>query len=417
MKKAKRQSPIIIVALITALSLLGDSMLYIVLPIYWREAGLDSIWQVGLLLSVNRFIRLPFNPIVGWLYQRITLRTGLMIAVILGTVTTIGYGLAQGFIAWLILRSLWGIAWSFFRIGGLSTVVFYSKDQSRGQSMGLYNGLHRTGSLAGMLLGGLLVPFIGLQSVAIGVGCLTLIGLPLIFFALKSGASGESDHSSRTAKVSFSRHTLLIIISGFIVTMLFQGVFASTISSLLEHLYGVEINVFGLLLSVAFYSGLLQSLRWIWEPYLASRFGHWSDGRSGRLPILIVSLAGTALIFGLMSVHMSIGLWTILAIAAMIGATALTTLTDALASDAAKNSNVVSFLTLYSICQDVGAALGPFLGYLLIGLHYGFSALYWGGSLIFAVLTVVWLVIYRRQQRVGAMNSRGMGALVHNKEG
>ncbi len=284
MTNAKRQSPIIIVALITALSLLGDSMLYIVLPIYWKEAGLDSIWQVGLLLSVNRFIRLPFNPIVGWLYQRITLRTGLMIAVILGTVTTIGYGLAQGFIAWLILRSLWGIAWSFFRIGGLSTVVFYSKDQSRGQSMGLYNGLHRTGSLAGMLLGGLLVPFIGLQPVAIGFGCLTLIGLPLIFFALKSGASGESDHSSRTAKVSFSRHTFLLIVSGFIVTMLFQGVFASTISSLLEHLYGVEINVFGLLLSVAFYSGLLQSLRWIWEPYLASRFGHWSDGRSGRLP-------------------------------------------------------------------------------------------------------------------------------------
>ncbi|WP_430508409.1 MFS transporter [Rossellomorea marisflavi] len=406
--KRPSKTPVTLVALITALSLLGDSMLYIVLPLYWKEAGLDSIWQVGILLSINRFIRMPFNPLVGWLYHRISLRTGLIIAVTLGTITTIGYGLASSFIVWVILRSLWGIAWSFFRIGGLSTVVLYSQEGNRGQSMGVYNGLYRTGSLGGMLLGGLLVPLFGMQTIAILFGCLSLVGIPLVLFYLAPINRGDEEQSSLPATMTLSRSTLFVIASGFIVTLLFQGVFASTISSLLEHLYGVKVSLFGLVLSVAFFSGLLQSLRWVWEPYLASRFGRWSDGKAGRLPLLILSLTGASLTFGLMSVTMSITYWTLVAIIVMIWATALTTLTDALASDAAKHTNVVSFLTLYSICQDVGAALGPFLGYLLIGLHYGFSALYWGGSLIFAVLTITWLIIYRRQQRVGAMNSRGM---------
>lgn len=115
--------PIVVVALATALCLTGDSMLYIALPIYWHEVGLEALWQVGVLLSVNRLIRLPFNPLIGWLYQRISLRAGLLLATTLGTLTTLGYGIAKGFIAWLLLRALWGIGWSFFRIGGLSAAA------------------------------------------------------------------------------------------------------------------------------------------------------------------------------------------------------------------------------------------------------------------------------------------------------
>lgn len=165
------------VSIVTALSLLGDSMLYIALPIYWKEAGLESIWQVGILLLINRFIRLPFNPLVGWIYQKISLQTGLIIAVILGSVTTLGYGFVKGFIGWLILRGIWGIAWSFFRIGGLSTVVYYAEENHRGKAMGLYNGLYRLGSLFGMLLGGLLVPIWGLTFISTIFGAISFTGL------------------------------------------------------------------------------------------------------------------------------------------------------------------------------------------------------------------------------------------------
>lgn len=54
--------PIIFLALITAVSLFGDSMLYVVLPIHWNDVGLTSLIEVGILLSANRFVRLPLAP-------------------------------------------------------------------------------------------------------------------------------------------------------------------------------------------------------------------------------------------------------------------------------------------------------------------------------------------------------------------
>jgi hypothetical protein len=62
------KKPVVVIALITAVCLLGDTMLYIVLPVYWQSFGLTSLF--GILLSINRIIRLPLNPIIGWLYPR-----------------------------------------------------------------------------------------------------------------------------------------------------------------------------------------------------------------------------------------------------------------------------------------------------------------------------------------------------------
>lgn len=83
----------------------------------------------------------------------------------------------------------------------------------------------------------------------------------------------------------------------------------------------------------------------------------------------------------------------------MIGATALTTLTDVLASDVARSSNVVSFLTTYSIAQDMGAALGPIISYALISLDNGLTYLYWGGSSIFLLLAIPWIILYFNEKR------------------
>lgn len=77
------EKSILFVAAITAICLLGDTMLYIVLPVYWQDVGLRSLWEVGVVLSVNRFVRLPLNPFVGWLYHRMTLQVGLILAIIL----------------------------------------------------------------------------------------------------------------------------------------------------------------------------------------------------------------------------------------------------------------------------------------------------------------------------------------------
>lgn len=391
---------IVIVSVITGISLLGDSMLYITLPIYLEDVGLDSIWQVGILLSINRFIRLPFSPIVGWIYSKISLKTGLMIAILLGSFTTLGYGVFNGFLAWIILRALWGIAWSFFRIGGLS-IVATAAEENNGKSIGLYNGIYRLGSLIGMLAGGLLVPILGIDLVSIIFGCLTLIGLPLILLFINGQSPSQVEVKGKETKTEkrpfiqrLQKKYLMIIFTGFCITMLFQGIFTSTLSPVIENHYGEIIYLFGTAVSVTFFSGVLQSARWVWEPFLGVRFGHWSDGAKGRMPILILTLTITSLIFWTISMDLPLFLFITNTFLVLIAATSLTTVVDAIALDFSKKTNEVSvsFLTSYSIAQDFEASIGPFISFMLIELENGFSYIYFGSSVLFFVLALLWFI-------------------------
>jgi MFS family permease len=385
--------PVVMVSLATALSLLGDSMLYIALPLHWQEAGLDSLWQVGALLAINRLVRLPINPLIGLLYQRISLRTGLLLAVLLGAISTCGYGWAQGFVAWLLLRALWGVAWSLFRIGGLTAVVRCAEPCGQGHAIGLYNGLYRLGSLFGMLLGGLLVAFIGLPALAWAFGLLSLLGLPLLLFGFNLPAA--VDVQPRTTETSGSRfgsrgRSWPVMFTGLVIALLIQGIFASTLSALIGHYQGVELELFGLLLSATAAAGVLQALRWAWEPWLARRIGRWSDKPQRRLPLLVGALLLGAASFAPMALSLPLSLWLLVALLALLAATALTTLGDALAAETASRLDAVRFMTRYSIGQDLGAACGPLLAYILFSLTGGFGWLYASGSLLFALLAGYW---------------------------
>ena len=187
-ERASRQ--VIVISLITAACLIGDSMLYIVLPICFAQAGLSSLWEVGIILSVNRLVRLPLNPMVGWLYRHISDRTGIFIATVLATITTFSYAFADGFAVWLLLRCLWGIAWTLLRLGGFYCILNVSSDDNRGYFMGLYNGLYRIGSLAGMLLGGIFADWLGFSVTCMLFGACTAATIVLGFLCVPRGNSG-----------------------------------------------------------------------------------------------------------------------------------------------------------------------------------------------------------------------------------
>ncbi|MFD0959298.1 MFS transporter [Paenibacillus chungangensis] len=394
---------ITIVGGVSALALCGDSMLYVVLPIYWKEAGLDSLWQVGILLAANRFIRLPLNPLIGWLYRHMSLRTGLLAAVILGAATTIGYGLWKGFAAWLALRAVWGIAWSLMRMGGYLTVIECAGDAKRGRYMGRYNGVWRLGSLVGVLLGGMLVPIYGLAPVSILFGLLALAGIPLVLVAVKAVKTAESLQSGRPGAPGGSIWTIAvkkIVISGLVISML-HAIFSATLTYVIDFHYA-DINlIFGLVASSTALGGLLSALRCAWEPFLAGRFGRITDGAQGRLPLFFLSLSGAAAGFAIIPWKLPIVAWIAVVILVMMTSTALGTIMDTMAADAAKSTSVVAVMTAYSVSTDLGAALGPALIYSVIDAEYGLLATYLICSVLF-VLTGAWYIREFRQRRRGS---------------
>ena len=370
MIRDEKMRPVVLLAAVTALCLVGDSMLYVALPVHWEEFGLTSLWQAGALLSVNRLVRLPLNPAVSRLYRRISARSGMLLAAVLAAATTAGYGLAGSFAALIVLRALWGLAWTFLRLGAYFTVLTTADDSSQGRAMGMYNGLMRTGSLFGMLLGGVLADTWGTGLTCAFFASVSVLAVPLIWFAVPRNAKGMAEEAAagEDGYSLFSHWKVLsVLLIGTAVAFVYQGMLISTLSYLVKIRIPAGLDLGWALVGAASLGGVLQAVRWSWEPFLAPFFGWLSDHpRAGRKKTFIVSSLIGAALFAFLPADMGLLPWLLLLLLLQVTATALTTAGDAVAADTAVRSGAkIKVITAYSVLTDVGAAAGPAAAFAL----------------------------------------------------
>ncbi|USG66675.1 MFS transporter [Brevibacillus ruminantium] len=389
MHAPRGKTEVIMLAMVTALCMMGDSMLYVVLPLYWQEAGLDSLWQVGVLLSINRFIRVPLNPLVSKWYEHSGGRSGLLLAVVLAVVSTAAYSL-QGFWLWLIMRGLWGLAWTFLRLGAYSLIVEVSDDGNRGHLMGLYNGLYRLGSLVGMVGGAILAAWGGITVASLVFAVASLLAFfPVLFIRPSFGTAPNRTGREAVSPFHWKKSMAVTMLTGLFVAMCFQGMFTASLSRLIEYFHPT-ILVSGLVVGAAVLAGVVQGVRWLWEPWAAPWFGRLSD-RYGRRRLFVMAMLAASVLFGSAAISLPLSLFLLVLLGIQFSATILTTVMDTLAADeAARMSNRSSTMMVYSVMTDLGAALGPLLAFWLeegIGLPF----MYAGISFSLLLVTFGWL--------------------------
>lgn len=383
---------VLIFALLTAACVTADAMLYVTLPVFWREAGLDSLWEVGVVLALNRLARLPLNPLIGWAYTRLNTKTCAVFAALLSALIPAGYSFASSLAAWAALRVLWGLAWSLLKLGGLFTVMAAAGQKNRGYFMGLFTGTYRLGNLAGMLGGGLLADLAGLRVALLAGAAAAALALPAALFLLRGVP--PSPRKSKNAAVSpkallHSPEIFWVLVTCMAVTLIIEGFFMSTLSALMAHHWGESITVLGITAGCATAAGVMQSLRWGWDPLLSPLVGRLSDGRLGRVTMFAAGSWTAAALFLLIGVSLPLGPWLAAIAAVELCCTAMTTLSDALAADAASRSNAVFVMTAYTLAIDLGAALGPLGGFAAISL-WGMNAAYALAAAVLALFALKW---------------------------
>ncbi|MEC0211980.1 MFS transporter [Paenibacillus ehimensis] len=383
---------------ITALCLMGDSMLYIVLPLHWKEAGLDSLVQVGLLLSVNRLVRLPLNPVVSRIYRHISLRQGMLAAVVLAILTTASYGFIHTFPLWVAARCVWGLAWSFLRLGAYYAILELCGNRNEGRLFGLYNGHYRLGSLVGMLLGGTVAEVLGLRAVAWLLSAAAVCGVPFLLRGLRIDDAQKKSVRQAEASVPIPQQrsggaaflTVLktkdvpwLLAAALGSAMIYEGMLTSTLSNYAETRQA-SITVLGFTLGGAFIAGGLQALRWGWGPFLSPFIGSLSDRQSSKARLLTGTMGIAAALLILFPLPLPTWGWMAAAVALLITSTCTTTLMDALAgsvSGTLSMRNRRTVMTAYSVTLDIGAALGPAVSFWVVQ-HAGYSAVYWGAAVM-----------------------------------
>ncbi|MEI5907994.1 MFS transporter [Bacillus spongiae] len=396
---SSNKKTIVALAIITAICLTGDSMLYIVLPTQWKEIGLTSLVQVGMLLSINRFVRLPLNPLIGYIYKKVDFRKGILLAVVLSGITTIGYGIVEDIRIWVILRSSWGLAWSLFKLGSYLLILQLSNDLNRGNLMGTYNGLYKLGSLVGMLLGGVFADLFGLKIISIFLGIFAFVSIYFVFKYIPKTIQGN-EHPVLKGKSSFidtikmirNKKIMNILFTAFLFNMLLNGMLTATLSHVINVKFADELEMLGVALGAATVAGILQALRWGMLPFITPKVGSLLDKTKNKNIFLEVSFVCAAIFLFLIPLPIQLGIWLPIMFVNLLISSIIITIIDSILTDyVSKRKNKVFIMTTFTVIVDLGAALGPISSYTM-EQKVGLTSLFWLSAGIALLLSVYWFL-------------------------
>lgn len=384
---------VLLVTAIVGAVIMGDSMLYNVLPSQVTAFGVP-IGLVGVLLSANRFVRIASNPMAAWVFDRFGLDRPLLVAIVLSVGTTVAYGAGEGFAVLLVARILWGVCYSLLRLGGYLVVLEGSRETNRGRMMGFFSGGQRAGSVVGVLLGGLLFDLTGRATSFFIVAGLGLLSLPLPFALGRDESAGAeaaqatdrgieytapSPHDSARGRSrlwdmlvspvpELNRRRLHQLFAAdftfFSFHLVLNGVLVSTLGFYLNQELGDGVTVAGVLVGVATLNGVLLATDWI-ATMFAPFLGHLSD-RFGRERVLLLAAPICLLGLGLLAYPVLLWLTLLWLPVAFVATAASLTSLDALVGGLAPLHRRAQVMSRYASWQDVGSAIGPLLAYAVI---------------------------------------------------
>lgn len=354
-----------------SVALLGDSLIYIVLPVNAEAFGIGLAW-VGVLLAANRIIRIFTYGLVARLGEWIGMRNLCLLACTTAILSTAGYGLFQGWEPLLGARIVWGLSYAALL---LVTLGYAASDRARtGARVGFSRAVEQVGPLVSLTGGAWLAGIVGPQDVFLLFALISCCALPMAFLLPPRAARAPASKAARpTALPRPDRLDLLIFWMGIGV----DGVFTMTVAIMLAKHVSVELAMLS--------AGALISVRRIAEILAAPASGLIADRFGVRRPLVAASLllvAGFAMI----------GTGWLLAgsLAVVIARGALGTLFPAAVALFAP-AGVLQPLARNQTWRDLGAAIGPLgTGFVLSAaspeaMHLVLAAIY--------AVFLLWLVV------------------------
>ncbi len=377
---------------------MGDATLYTVLPTHTAEVGV-ALGEVGIILGVNRAIRVLLNGPAGIVYDRSPRRRLFVSALFVGALSTAVYAATRGFWPLLVGRLLWGLAWSGIWVGGATVIMDVTTASDRGRWSGLYQTWFFFGAALGAFAGGLLTDKIGYTTTMWIGASLTAMGglvaaavLPETRPDSSAGPLGISptdvassdarqDSSELRARRGLWTAAFLHGINRFVIA----GVLYATMGLLVQDRLPFD----GLGLGVATATGILIAGRTVFSMASAPLAGTVSDWLGSRWGVVRWGLAIGAVSLSLITLRAPLAILIGISLGAMTSAS-VQTLVIALAGDLADQTQRGRAIGLVHTVGDIGSATGPPVAYALLPA-VGLDGVYWLCAGLFVVgLLLVW---------------------------
>jgi MFS family permease len=390
---------VVTVGSLIGLSIMGDSLMYSVLPLAAPGLGIPLPF-VGVLLSINRLIRLISNGWASRAYERWGAHWPFLGSLGLGALATLSYGFAANLPVLVGGRGLWGIAWSGLRQGGYQA-VWTGAPHQKGRLTGLLWGLVRMGSAIGVLAGGVLYDRYGFQTAMLFVIATATLAVPaglLLRWAeghapvIKPASTPLQDAPLKAGWRSMIQTPAQrwLVVAAF-VDYLASGVIVSTTAVFVSGVSTREDGIMWLGIGVATLTGLLHGVRWITDLAFGPLVGALSDriGQAATAALVAVCYAASlALALTLPPVGAVLALFAVL----LCDGAMHIVMSAAATGVALTTSHPHTFVSIYATTTDAGSALGPLVAYSLVefvGLPLVYGVL---GTLLLLAVGQFWRV-------------------------
>lgn len=354
-------------ALALAFASFGDAFLYPFLPINFKEVGVPVMW-VGLLLSINRFVRIVSNAMIVHAFAKYGLRAIMIGAVVLAITSTLGYGIATSIWMWILFRVMWGLGFSAMRIGSLGYAL---QNERQGFALGVSRSLQEIGPMLSLFLAPFLLQYLQINTIFYA---LAFLSIPSLYFALSLPVGDDTTQPLPGRRLLNWPSTLNSIT--FVLAIVIDGIVVVVLGVLFLH-YREQISLEIATTLASFYLGY----RRICSVALSPAGGLIAD-KIGMDRVFNISIA--CVIIGL--IVMSFGL---------IGTGAVVVFTfysinSAIAPGSASKTKTHSLAGIAenATWRDIGAAVGTLVGGFLISSPYLTAVLQFG----IAAMTILLLM-------------------------
>lgn len=380
-----------------SIAILGDALIYIVLPVNAERFGVGLAW-VGVLLAANRIVRTFTYGALARLGGRIGIKNLCMLASVTAVLSTAMYGVFRGWAPLLFARVVWGLSYGALLLAALG---YAASDRARtGARVGVSRAIEQVGPLIALTGGAWLAGVVGPRDVFLHLALLTGVAVLLAVMLPPRVARPPAAKAPAARRAELlpkpDRLDMLIFWMGFGV----DGVFTMTVAIMLAKHVALDAAMLS--------AGLLIAGRRVAEMIVAPASGAVADRFGVRMPLVATSLLLVAG-FGLVGAG-----WLLAGAAATVVARgALGTLIPAAVALFAP-AGVLQPLARNQTWRDVGAAAGPLATGFVLGaatpeaLHLVLAVIY-AASLLWLTASRDWRQGARSRSADTGSSGRGRG--------
>lgn len=385
-----------IISFIVGTGMAGDAMIYCILPVTPESFGI-TIFQIGILLSVNRFVRLLTNEISTLVVNRFQSDRPLVAGVIISSFITLCYAVPLGFWWLLFLRILWGGCFSLLRIEGYIATLRYSTKENLSKFMAWYETIKALVYGVMTMVAGVLADVIPIMLVPVVMAAITASCL----FFFKGGKAdlmgigtmaGGAVQPDRKKGIRLSNPKVLIQI-GFVSLVI------ATIGTMYTAIKGRAIVDYilpgsGFAIGAATFAALFSVAGQVVQ-LLGPVIGVIFD-RIGRKKSYIIVFCLDIFMLAVLALFRQWYIVLFIFILQLFVGSAAGIIRMSFAGSYAKPEEQAVFLNRISTCLDMGSATGPFVGYTIYAATGNFT------GIALAIIPFILLAIFTLKKIKGA---------------